>query len=295
MKIIKLYDLHSVLDFGKYQGKTIEEILKIDNLYIDECFQSEEWFCITEAVFESLEIVKHLRKSAKLTSKKQVDYLKVLLNFQERKTHLLHTLPKKQIEMNSKYQKINWEFLQKNQVFFNKLFGSYYPFSEAQLMLFKNRIENGFKVIFSNNCMDLKIDFGFACNKNIEWTKTLEEEFKPEFQVKIFPLTLEKKVEELKIEERLQKCGTYQERIDTIEDFEAHMDKQTDVTKKKFKRIEVQKNFSDKELIAAINDDAYLLNEHFYEHWVEKIERDIFNFSIDFFYEEILHKNTNLH
>ena len=46
--IMKVYQLNSVLNFGKYKGRSIEAIAKIDPTYIDWCSRSIDDFFISE-------------------------------------------------------------------------------------------------------------------------------------------------------------------------------------------------------------------------------------------------------
>ncbi len=49
---MKLYDLNSILNYGKYKGETIENIIKKDSQYIGWCISDIEDFYITDTVYE---------------------------------------------------------------------------------------------------------------------------------------------------------------------------------------------------------------------------------------------------
>ncbi|SMO60648.1 exodeoxyribonuclease X C-terminal domain-containing protein [Solitalea koreensis] len=48
------YDLESELKFGHYQGKTLEEVVKLNPDYIEQCVRKEKDFFITAPVIEDL-------------------------------------------------------------------------------------------------------------------------------------------------------------------------------------------------------------------------------------------------
>ena len=50
---MKLYDLDSVLIFGKYKGEAVLEIMKKDSTYILWCYKEHDDFYITDEVFEA--------------------------------------------------------------------------------------------------------------------------------------------------------------------------------------------------------------------------------------------------
>ncbi len=58
---MKLYDLNSLLNFGKCKGQKLNVILDENPKYIDWCFQKIEWFCITDEIFNRLPIIIYLR------------------------------------------------------------------------------------------------------------------------------------------------------------------------------------------------------------------------------------------
>jgi len=49
---MKLYELNTILNFGKYEGETVENIIKQDNQYIGWCISEVESFYITDTVYE---------------------------------------------------------------------------------------------------------------------------------------------------------------------------------------------------------------------------------------------------
>ena len=49
---MKLYYLNTILNFGKYEGETVENIIKQDNQYIGWCISEVESFYITDTVYE---------------------------------------------------------------------------------------------------------------------------------------------------------------------------------------------------------------------------------------------------
>lgn len=49
---MKLYDLNTILNFGKYKGETVENIIKEDSLYIGWCISDVEDFYFTDTVYE---------------------------------------------------------------------------------------------------------------------------------------------------------------------------------------------------------------------------------------------------
>ncbi|POY39108.1 hypothetical protein C3K47_01020 [Solitalea longa] len=52
---MKFYDLETEFNFGKYQGKTLQEIAKIDPEYLNTCALNEQDFFITAPVIEDLQ------------------------------------------------------------------------------------------------------------------------------------------------------------------------------------------------------------------------------------------------
>ncbi|MCO4292931.1 hypothetical protein NF867_08665 [Solitalea sp. MAHUQ-68] len=52
---MKFYDLETEFNSGKYQGKTLQEIAKIDPEYLNTCALSDQNFLITAPVIEDLQ------------------------------------------------------------------------------------------------------------------------------------------------------------------------------------------------------------------------------------------------
>ncbi|MDB2490871.1 hypothetical protein N9W90_00710 [Flavobacteriaceae bacterium] len=50
---MELYNLDTVLNFGKYKGETVVDILKKDSTYISYCLKEGEDFYITDQVYEA--------------------------------------------------------------------------------------------------------------------------------------------------------------------------------------------------------------------------------------------------
>lgn len=50
-RILNIYNLNSTFDFGSNRGKTIAEILSINEEYIQWCIINVDWFCISDECF----------------------------------------------------------------------------------------------------------------------------------------------------------------------------------------------------------------------------------------------------
>ena len=62
---MKLYDLDSVVTFGKHKGETVAEILENNDTYIYWCYETMDDFYITDAVWEAMDIHSHLDDALK--------------------------------------------------------------------------------------------------------------------------------------------------------------------------------------------------------------------------------------
>lgn len=51
---MKAYDLNTKFTFGKYEGKTLEDVFKNDPEYVEKCLISEEDFAINERTMQKL-------------------------------------------------------------------------------------------------------------------------------------------------------------------------------------------------------------------------------------------------
>jgi hypothetical protein len=60
---MKLYSLDSYFDFGKYKYQSIRHVLKEDNQYVNWCFQKIEWFCVTDDLYNKLDLIIALKSS----------------------------------------------------------------------------------------------------------------------------------------------------------------------------------------------------------------------------------------
>lgn len=54
-RLIK-FSLKSVLNFGKYKGKTIDEIIKIDFSYFNYCLKDVGFFCVENELIEAIKL-----------------------------------------------------------------------------------------------------------------------------------------------------------------------------------------------------------------------------------------------
>lgn len=54
---MKFYDLDSVFTFGKFEGKTVREILDLDPTYIDWCSINLDHFYIDDDVIEEIQLI----------------------------------------------------------------------------------------------------------------------------------------------------------------------------------------------------------------------------------------------
>ena len=51
---MKVYELNTPLDFGKYEGKTLETVFETDPGYIGTCLETEDGFTIDESAIQRL-------------------------------------------------------------------------------------------------------------------------------------------------------------------------------------------------------------------------------------------------
>lgn len=56
---MKFYDLDSQITFGKYEGKTIREIVDLQPTYIDWCATNLDHFYISEDLIEEIKKIKN--------------------------------------------------------------------------------------------------------------------------------------------------------------------------------------------------------------------------------------------
>ena len=47
---MKLYNLHTIFDFGRHKGKSIQDIVKKDYSYLSWCIENVEWFALAKEV-----------------------------------------------------------------------------------------------------------------------------------------------------------------------------------------------------------------------------------------------------
>lgn len=52
---MKAYHLDSIFTFGKYKGKTLREVIEIDEYYVSWCASNLDHFYITETTLEEIE------------------------------------------------------------------------------------------------------------------------------------------------------------------------------------------------------------------------------------------------
>lgn len=73
-RILNIYNLNSTFDFGSNGGKTIAEILSINEEYIQWCIINVDWFCISDECFSKF----FLLELSKISSyyKNKVDSLR---------------------------------------------------------------------------------------------------------------------------------------------------------------------------------------------------------------------------
>jgi hypothetical protein len=55
---MKFYELDTEFTFGKYEGKTLKDIINDDQSYIDWCINNLEHFYISNDVIEKLKLIK---------------------------------------------------------------------------------------------------------------------------------------------------------------------------------------------------------------------------------------------
>ncbi len=54
---MKIYNENTEFTFGKYEGKSLQEVSQIDTSYIDWCLCNLDHFCLEDEVFEHLKNV----------------------------------------------------------------------------------------------------------------------------------------------------------------------------------------------------------------------------------------------
>ena len=57
MRTLSLYTEDSELDFGKYKGKKLAELIGVNDNYIRWCVDNIDWFCIPDEVFTKFKYV----------------------------------------------------------------------------------------------------------------------------------------------------------------------------------------------------------------------------------------------
>lgn len=55
---MKFYDLNTEFSFGKFEGKTVREILDLQSSYLDWCAINLDYFYITENVITKIKTIK---------------------------------------------------------------------------------------------------------------------------------------------------------------------------------------------------------------------------------------------
>lgn len=55
---MKFYTLNTKFTFGKFSGKTLEEVLKIQPGYIDWCLINLDHYCLSKHVIEQIKVLK---------------------------------------------------------------------------------------------------------------------------------------------------------------------------------------------------------------------------------------------
>lgn len=55
---MKFYTLDSEFNFGKYEGKTVKEIIEIQPAYLDWCAINLDHFYISDEIIEEIKVIK---------------------------------------------------------------------------------------------------------------------------------------------------------------------------------------------------------------------------------------------
>lgn len=53
---LKMYNLKTRLDFGKYKGDTVDDVITNDPQYLEWCLENVDGFCLTKSAKHELEL-----------------------------------------------------------------------------------------------------------------------------------------------------------------------------------------------------------------------------------------------
>jgi len=196
-------------------------------------------------------------------------------------------------EQNDRLFILNWEIIFEHSDFFNRFFSTFYSFSEGELIDFYKILELGYE--FTSPSIDSEplgvgqALYGLQYNRNISWTTSLKELYS-EKNNNYFDFYCINDFAELPFDIKEQVTSHYHfEQAQFLYHQYSNEPKESLEIKSHYDKILFKKQFTNNEIMTIINkyDLDYFCNESFVINLMNKIIKDIHDFNIAKFYNNI--------